>query len=104
MSLSTEDDGVTPVVHNHPAIVPSTLRVNVSYDAGVVGSIDVEIYDGPDADATSTVNPTYIGDVVAAILRANTPIARLRADMGPNGGRFAAGGRITNHLGAGVSR
>lgn len=93
-SFSTVDDGVQPVVHEHPAITPPTLRVNVAYDGGVIDSIDVEVYDGPDTAATPTVNPAYIGDVVAAILRANTPIARLRADMGPNGARFADGGRI----------
>ncbi len=95
MITSTVDDGVQPVVHNHPAIVPPTLRVTVSYDAGVVEGIDVEVYDGPDTAATPTVNPAYIGDVVAAVLRANTPIARLRADMGPNGARFHTGGLVS---------
>ncbi len=90
-----EEEPVYPAIHNHYAasvIEPATLHINIEYDGPTVSSIDLDVNDRPDGN-TSTLNPAYIGDVVAAVLRANTPIARLRADMGP-GGANGAGARI----------
>lgn len=74
MEQEHQDETIVPNV----TIPPPALRISTEFEDNSVTRVDVEINDDPAGRSAALVDPQYIGDVVAAVVRATAPLTRLR--------------------------